>query len=287
MSLATACVGTAVWLLTGPGSPAKRARPLLAEGIAHTPPGKGAFARARESCRGALPSVARRAGHEWWCVVAGGAVGLVGQSVLPLVAGALAVPLVRRHLRTRRARRTAEERQIAVIDLCTGVAGELRAGALPEHALLTAGVGGLGTPGTMVLAAARHGGDVPDALRAAGGLPGAAGLRGAAACWQVATDNGAGLADALDRVAAALRAERDQTEELRAHLAGARSTAMLLAMLPLFGILLGSAMGAEPLWVLLHTPAGLALLTVGGFLEWAGLTWVAWIVRLAEGSGSP
>ncbi|MGH3325873.1 MAG: type II secretion system F family protein, partial [Streptomyces sp.] len=105
------------------------------------------------------------------------------------------------------------------------------------------------------------------------------------ACWQVAVEGGAGLAEGLDRVAGALRAERDQREELRAQLAGPRSTAVVLALLPGFGLLLGGAMGAGPLRVLLHSPAGLVCLVVGGLLEWAGLAWVARLVRTAEGAG--
>jgi tight adherence protein B len=104
-----------------------------------------------------------------------------------------------------------------------------------------------------------------------------------AACWQVALDGGAGLAAALDRVAAALRAEADQREDLRAQLAGPRSTAVLLALLPVFGLVLGTGLGAHPSEVLLHTPAGLCCLLAGTALEWAGLAWTARIIRAAEG----
>ncbi len=69
-------------------------------------------------------------------------------------------------------------------------------------------------------------------------------------------DGGAGLAAALDRVAAALRAEADQRDDLRAQLAGPRSTAVLLALLPVFGLVLGAGLGAHPSAVLLHTPPG-------------------------------
>jgi tight adherence protein B len=99
----------------------------------------------------------------------------------------------------------------------------------------------------------------------------------------VAADNGAGLATGLDRVADALRAERDQRADLRAQLAGPRSTATVLALLPVFGLLLGGAMGARPLQVLFHSSVGLACLVVGVLLEAAGLAWVARLVRNAEG----
>ncbi|MYW43362.1 hypothetical protein GT346_08430, partial [Streptomyces sp. SID161] len=112
--------------------------------------------------------------------------------------------------------------------------------------------------------------------------PGAQGLLGLAACWRVAVDQGAGLATGLDRLEGALRAERDQRGDLRAQLAGARATAVLLAALPALGLLLGAAMGADPLRVLLHTGAGFGCLAVGAVFEAAGMWWAARIVQKAE-----
>ncbi|NEB95301.1 type II secretion system F family protein, partial [Streptomyces bauhiniae] len=120
------------------------------------------------------------------------------------------------------------------------------------------------------------------ALAVAARQPGAEGLLGLAACWRVAVDQGAGLAAGLDRLDGALRAERDQRADLRAQLSGARATALLLAVLPLFGLLLGAAMGADPLRVLLHTGAGLGCLVAGAVFEGAGVWWAARIVRGAE-----
>ncbi len=133
-----------------------------------------------------------------------------------------------------------------------------------------------------VLAAARFGGDVPDALTAAALQPGAEGLRGLAACWRVAVDQGAGLADGLDRLEAALRAERNQRADLRAQLSGARTTGVMLAGLPVVGLALGAALGADPLHVLLHTPSGSVCLAAGGVLEGLGLWWALRIMRGAE-----
>ncbi|NEC17157.1 type II secretion system F family protein, partial [Streptomyces parvus] len=93
---------------------------------------------------------------------------------------------------------------------------------------------------------------------------------------------GAGLAAGLERLEAALREDRCRREELRAQLAGAWSTVVVLALLPVAGLGLGAALGAEPLRVLLHTPGGLACLAVGSFLEAAGLCWARRIVRGGE-----
>lgn len=221
-------------------------------------------------------------GREVWCLPVGLVPAVMGRSVLPVFASAVAFFLVRRWLAARGAVHAREGRSAAVIGLCAAVAGELGAGRQPAQALLAAGVPGLGAAGSAVMAAARYGGDVPRELRAAARLPGAAGLTGMAACWQVAVEGGAGLASGLERIAAGLRAQRDQRDELRAQLAGPRATALMLALLPVGGLLMGSALGADPLRVLLHTPAGWGCLVVGGLLEWCGVAWTARIVATAE-----
>lgn len=215
------------------------------------------------------------------CLAVGAVTALAGASPLPLLAAALLAAPAARWGRRRVVRAAAARRADAVIDCCATVAAEVRAGRQPGPALCAAGTDGLGVPGAAVRAAARYGGDVPAALRAAADRPGTEGLRGVAACWQVAVDGGASLASGLDRVADALRAERDRHEDLEAQLAGPRATALMLAALPVFGLLLGTVMGAEPLRVLLHSPAGLACLAVGALLEWAGLAWVAALTRAA------
>lgn len=273
-----ACAGAAAWLLGGRNGGAGRARLLLAgaDGAvgagAGPPPWQRALARVR------------RLGAEWWAVVAGAVLALLGMSVLPLLAGALGVPALRRVRLARAAGRDRERQGEAVIALCAALAGEVRAGRQPGEALRHAAQdsGGLGGARAAVLAAARFGGDVPGALAEAARGPGAEGLLGLAACWRVAVDRGAGLAAGLDRLEAALRAERDQRADLRAQLAGARSTAVMLAGLPVLGLLLGTALGADPLHVVLHTGPGLVCLLVGVALEGAGLWWVLRIVRGAE-----
>ncbi|MET9442069.1 type II secretion system F family protein [Streptomyces sp. NPDC006610] len=290
---AVVCGGAALWLI-GRGWPgATRARMLLAGGEGRAGGGGrgGGVVRAGPSwwrwCAGELRGLRGRFRGEWWVLVVGLGGAVLGASVLPVIVGAAGVPVLRRARLAREARRTGERRGDAVIALCGVLAGEVRAGRHPGEALLRAAreSGGLGEAQAAVLAAARFGGDVPSALATAARRPGADGLLGLAACWQVAVDRGAGLAAGLDRLEGALRAERDQRAELRAQLAGARATAVMLAGLPVFGLCLGSALGADPLRVLLHTGAGLACLVVGGVLEGVGLWWVLRIVRGAEGTG--
>lgn len=279
MGAAVLCVGAAALLMGGWHSGARRAQLLLAGGgVVSTGPPAWREATAR------LRRIRGRLRPEWWALAVGVVLAVLGASVLPVAAGAAGVPLLRRVRLAGEARKARERRGDAVIALCGALAGEVRAGRQPGQALPRAArdSGGLGGAQAAVLAAARFGGDVPGALAAAAREPGAEGLLGLAACWRVAVDQGAGLAAGLDRLEAALRAERDQRADLRAQLAGAKSTAVMLAGLPALGLALGTALGADPLHVLLHTGAGLGCLLVGGLLEGLGMWWAMRIVRRAE-----
>ncbi|MFB8350128.1 type II secretion system F family protein [Streptomyces niveus] len=267
------------------GASVSRRAELLLSGGAGGLAGDGARRRAPQWKRTATAVRQRLTGlpKEWFCLPVAVVLALWGESVLPLIAGAVVVPLVGRRLRAGRRRREAERRAEAVRGLCDVFVGELRAGAQPADGLTTAvrsvrrDLGGLEI--ALVVADARFGGDVPAALRRAARLPGAEGLVGVAACWRVAVDGGAGLAAGLERLGATLRAQRDQEDALRAQLAGAWSTVVVLALLPLVGLAMGWAMGADPMNVLLHTPAGLSCLVVGGLLEAVGFWWAGRIVR--------
>ncbi|WP_329488503.1 type II secretion system F family protein [Kitasatospora sp. NBC_01246] len=207
-----------------------------------------------------------------------------------LVAGLAFLPL-RRRRRRRAVEAEAGRRAAAVVDLCAALAGELRSGATPEQALhlVTTRIAEddealhrIGLEPVARLAAGRYGGDVPGAFESLAELPGGRGATAIAACWRVTSDGGAGLAAGLDGVAEALRAERALAEEIAAELAAPRTTIAVLAALPVAGLLLGAALGARPLTVLLHTPAGLACLAGGAALEGLGAAWTARIVRAAS-----
>ncbi|OKK18605.1 hypothetical protein AMK16_19320 [Streptomyces sp. CB00455] len=277
------CAGAAAWALTGGDRVSRRTRLVLAGGG----PVVAAGPVRRERLLAGVRMRAER-WREWACVGAGLVVAVLGGSAIPLLAGAAAVPLVRRWLRGRARERARAARAAEVVALCGAAVGELRAGAQPGQALTAAirrtaaGPGGPGALETGVLAAAAFGGDVPGALRLAAREPGAEGLAGMAACWRVSVDGGAGLAAGLDRLEGALRSERDRQESLRAQLAGARSTAVVLALLPLVGLLIGTGLGADPLRVLLHTPMGWGCLLAGAVLEALGLAWCRRIVRTGE-----
>ncbi|MFJ4677194.1 type II secretion system F family protein [Kitasatospora sp. NPDC088783] len=219
----------------------------------------------------------------------GAVVGHGTSSVLPVIGAACGVVPLRRWRAGRRTARAARRRATAVIDLSAGLAAELRSGATPEqamHAVLARAAPDwgrrLGAEPAARLAAGRYGADLPAALRLVAELPGGEGAAAMAACWQVSTESGTGLAAGLEQVADALRAERALSEEIAGELAGPRTTMAVLAALPAVGLGLGAALGADPVHVLLHTPVGLFGLLVGAALETAGILWTARIVRSAE-----
>ena len=240
--LAAVLAGAAAWVVV-PAGPARRRLPSGMGGVPGTP---------------ASGEVARRA-------------------VAARLAGA-----ARRISRTLRSARVERCWRAGTIELCTGLAAELRAGRTPEQALRRA-VEVLDLEMAVhldaVLVAARTGGDVPVWLARAAANPGAGGLRQLAACWAVGSGTGASLASAAERLAAALRDEQAHRQEVAAQLAGPRATARLLAALPALGLAMGWAMGADPLAFLLGTPAGLACLITGLVLDGTGLYWSARLAR--------
>ena len=166
----------------------------------------------------------------------------------------------------------------AELEWLEAMVAELRAGADAHSALLASAtsVGHGVVPGAVT--AVRSGSDVAAALAAS--PSGSELMRGAAACWAVAEGSGAGLAAALTTLADAARATERVRRELHAGLAEPRATALVLAGLPLLGIALGTALGADPLAWLFGSPAGLAVLALGGAFEVLGAWW-AWRIAMS------
>lgn len=173
----------------------------------------------------------------------------------------------------------------ASIELCQCVVAELSAGRTAGDALARA-VASVNPPDPAVLTpvavAARDGGDVAAALLRAAPVRGGEGLMRLAACWRVSVTVGAGLAGLVERVAVSLRDAEAHRLDLAAQLAGPRATARMLAVLPVLGLLMGAALGMNPLSFLLGGPAGIACLVVGLVLDVAGVWWTRRLVARAE-----
>jgi len=158
------------------------------------------------------------------------------------------------------------------------LAAELRVGQPPTRALIQAA----GSPSAWPAAAraAEAGGDVAEALRrdANGRGP----LVSLAVCWHASLRHGAGLADAVDRLAVSARASMEVRATLAAELAGPRATSTVLMLLPVIGVILGVIMGAEPLAWLFGTGPGWACLVCGVGLTVLGSWWTSRIAARVE-----
>lgn len=185
----------------------------------------------------------------------------------------LATVTVRRRWRAR----GELNRSLAAIDglaeaLHSLVAG-LRAGAHPADAADSAAVDAQpAAAGAMraIAAAARLNGDIRLALAGTAQTLGS-GLARVARAWTLAQRHGLPLADILDAVARDLDQRSRFARQVLARMAGPRTSATVLALLPVLGIGLGEAIGAQPLRML--TGPGQALLVVGVALLCAGVAW--------------
>ncbi|HSP37907.1 MAG TPA: type II secretion system F family protein [Frankiaceae bacterium] len=192
-------------------------------------------------------------------------------------------------LRAGRDRRRRTEDGRRAVEALRALAAELTAGAPPLEALRVVGAD---------LGDDRRPHRVADPVREALVLAGAASDEPAAAAvlrdasvpalsalgsaWQVSAASGAPLSDVLSRLAsAATRAAADR-RDVETVLAGPRTTARLLALLPALGLLLASSTGAHPVGFLLGSGGGRVCLLAGVTLDAAGLLWIERLARSDE-----
>ena len=171
------------------------------------------------------------------------------------------------------------------VEAVGALAAELDAGRPTGAALASAARVAVGPAGQVLRAAgsaAGAGGDVVGVLADGAGSTAAPELlRGLAACWALCAQTGSGLAVAVERLERAERDAHDRRRAVDAELAGPRTTARMLAVLPLVGLALAAALGAEPLRLLLGTPLGLVCLAAGALLDVVGLLWTRRLVARA------
>ncbi len=110
----------------------------------------------------------------------------------------------------------------------------------------------------------------------------AAGLRALAATWAVADVSGAPMGAVLGGLAARLRQDAAARDAAEVALTAPRATARLLAGLPAAGLLLGWAVGADPVGVLTGTTAGAVSGLVGAALAVTGWVWSRRLVTAAR-----
>ncbi|MFL6088996.1 MAG: type II secretion system F family protein [Aeromicrobium sp.] len=196
-------------------------------------------------------------------VVAGVAVGLFSASLR----------------RQARARRAAAEFRADIARVLNSVSAELRAGVEPLAAVraAVADEAAAWSPVRSPDAA-----DMVEALRTVSARPGGESLAEVAAAWQIADQTGSPLANVLDRMAAAVRAEVELDREVAVEAAPARATGRLMALLPLAGLGLGMMLGVNPIRVLLTTGIGVTCLVAGLGLAGLGVWQIERIVSSVE-----
>jgi tight adherence protein B len=262
---------------------------LLAAALLAAMPGRSSRRRLREVLDVANPrrlAIRRPPDRSLIALVAGVAAvgGLAAGGPVAGFAGALYGGAGARALVQRRRARAVAAAHRAGIDAVAGLADDLRAGRTPEHAL-TAAVASLepavdDTALRVVAGAAVSGADIVGALDAVR-HPGLVAVFGRlATIWRL-NDAGVPLAELLDSLEAELRAHRRATERAAAHLAAASATARLLAGLPLVGLVLGFALGVNPLGILLHTVAGGVCAVLAMLLQVGGTVWTERLARSA------
>ncbi|MCW2686738.1 MAG: type secretion system protein [Mycobacterium sp.] len=213
-------------------------------------------------------------------IAAAAAVSVASALVVPataVVAVVIAAVTLAVRLRQRETRRRRVEESRALQDALDVLVGELRVGAHPVAAFSIAAseVGGpVAASFREVAARARFGADVPSGLHTAAltaALP--SHWERVAVSWQLAQTHGLAIAT-LMRTAHRDIVERERfSARASAGMAGARTTAAVLAGLPLLGVGLGQLIGADPLSFLLSGHAGGWLLVVGVTLGCCGLLW--------------
>jgi tight adherence protein B len=172
---------------------------------------------------------------------AGAVDGPVAGALAAVYGGGAAGMELRRRRAARHTRAVA-----ATLDTVAEMAAELRAGAAPVVVVEAAGPVLAATPAerTSVLAACA-----------------------------VSERTGAPLAEVLDRVETYLRQSNRLRQSVAAHRAGTRATAVLLAMLPAGGVVVGYGIGADPMGTLFHSAIGVACVGAACLLQIGGLLW--------------
>lgn len=188
------------------------------------------------------------------------------------------------HRRSRVRARAVVEDLDQVASALHGMVAELRAGSHPVTAVDT--VAGEAPSGlaerlrTLAASAKLHG--IPDIDAHAGSAARTSAhlervVARVATAWSLAVRHGVPLADVLGAVHRDVESTARAARQLDARLAGARAGAAVLAVLPAAGLVLGEAMGAAPVGVLVGTPGGAAVFVVGAGLLLAGVAWTSWL----------
>lgn len=225
---------------------------------------------ARDARRAVLPVAVA-------CVVVAALVGSPAVLVAAGIGGAAVVWMARRAA----GERETAAREAAVLRATAAVIAELSVGSTPSAACATAAAeiriddptSAVGADLAALAARVQLGGEVAAASSGAAAV--------IAQSWAVAARFGLPLAELLVSRRADLVERQRFAARTKAGLAGPRATARVLAVLPAFGIVMGQAIGADPIGVLLAPGAGGVLLVAGTALATVGVAWSERIIERA------
>lgn len=110
------------------------------------------------------------------------------------------------------------------------------------------------------------------------------GIPSAVAVCRLTRSSGAPAAEVFDSCAGGVAEVIEAAAERRVALAGTQATARMLAWLPLLGLGLGWALGADPVGFLLGNTFGKMCLVAGVAFECVGLAWVKRLSKKAQES---
>ncbi|KJC64082.1 type II secretion system F family protein [Agreia bicolorata] len=130
------------------------------------------------------------------------------------------------------------------------------------------------------------GGSIPAAIMSVASSADAAqagsAWRAVAASWFVANESGAPLASSLRETADTLRQLGQLHRDVDAALAGPRSTARFVGVMPVLGLVFGTLLGFDTIGVLFGTPLGVGCLVAGALLTVAAARWTSRLVARAR-----
>jgi tight adherence protein B len=267
-ALAWAALGAALLLVGAPAVLPSRVAALAGAG------------RLAMRAAGGPPQVS---GPPWRAAAAAGigvaSVGvlLLGGVPIAIAAGSAGV-CAWRLVRSAAVQRLASQRRTDLRTALGVLVAELDAGGRPAAAL-SAAADAAPAYYAVFAAAAQASGAAGDAAGVLVGDPDTAPLGHA---WRLAEETGAALSAVLGRVADDVSAADAQRRAVRVALSGPRSSAVVLAGLPVLGLLLGVGMGAHPSQFLIGSPAGRWVCCAGVLLDVLGLAWLAAILRKAD-----
>jgi tight adherence protein B len=210
------------------------------------------------------------------CAAAVGALAIVLPVSVVAACSIVGVTLwIRRRRRAGLRRRAAESEALqGALDV---LVGELRVGAHPVAAFGIAASevdGAVAASFRAVAARAGLGADVVAGLRSVARSSSlSTHWERLAVCWQLAQDHGLAIAILMQAAQRDIVERSRFTAKVAAGMTGARTTAAVLAGLPVLGVGLGQLIGAHPVTFLLSGGMGGWLLVIGVALACCGLLW--------------